>query len=208
MTDPNLTQPEVITLALPSWTWDVVAKHGPVTDPQHQVELVLDLVERNIAEGGGPFAAAVFGADGTVIAPGVNRVVPDCAPIAHAEMVAIAAAGQRLGTWDLAAHGPLRLVTSTEPCAMCLGAVPWSGVSSLVIAARDADARAAGFDEGDKAEHWPRDLARRGIVVERDVGRERAAALLAAYAVGGGTLYNGGGAGAGDRPESRHDGGS
>lgn len=153
--------------------------------------LVTELVRRNIAEGGGPFAAAVFDRSGRLVAPGVNRVVPDSAPIAHAEIVAIAAAGQRLGSWDLRSRGRFELVTSTEPCAMCLGAVPWSGVSSLVIGARDADAREVGFDEGHKPEGWLATLVDRGIEVVRDVGRDDVVALLGHYARSGGPIYNG-----------------
>ena len=153
--------------------------------------LVLDLAEANIADGGGPFAAVVFGPDGRPVGPGVNRVVPSSAPIAHAEIVAIAVTGRRLGTWDLGAHGPLTLVSSTEPCAMCLGAVPWSGVARLVTGARDGDARAVGFDEGDKPERWQANLRDRGIEVIRDVERQRAVELLRAYARDGGRIYNG-----------------
>ena len=155
------------------------------------MDLVLDFVARNIAEGGGPFAAGVFRPDGRLVAAGVNRVVPDAAPIAHAEIVAIAAAGQVLETWDLGSVDSLQLVTSTEPCAMCLGAIPWSGVASVAIGARDRDAREVGFDEGDKPEGWAQSLAARGIEVIRDVRRERAAELLRSYSQIGGPIYNG-----------------
>ncbi len=180
-----------ISISLPDWLWSVDAWSEPRVGPQAQMELVLDLVARNTADGGGPFAAAVFDEVGHLVAPGVNRVVPDSAPIAHAEIVAIAAAGQRLGTWDLRSRGRFRLVCSTEPCAMCLGAVPWSGVTGLVTGARDEDARAVGFDEGDKPADWPVALARRGIEVVRDVGRRRASALLQDYVLAGGEIYNG-----------------
>lgn len=155
------------------------------------MELVLELVAYNIDDGGGPFAAGVFDQNGGLIAVGVNRVVPASAAIAHAEMVAIAAAGQQLGSWNLGDHGPAQLVSSTEPCAMCLGAVPWSGVSSLVTGARDADARAVGFDEGDKMSDWVSLLEARGIAVTRDVLREKSVNLLNRYAEQGGEIYNG-----------------
>ncbi len=186
--------PEVstITIGVPDWAWEAGRDLGPLPLPEQQVEFVLGLVARNIEDGGGPFGAAVFDAHGLLIAPGINRVVPDNAPIAHAEIVAIAAACQRLGSWDLRSAGSFSLVTSAEPCAMCLGATPWSGVSSLIIAARDEDARAVGFDEGAKPDDWLGELERRGISVTRDVCREEAAALLAGYALGGGIIYNGG----------------
>ena len=73
---------------------------------------------------------------------------------------------------------------------MCFGAVPWSGVRSLVCGARKSDAEAAGFDEGEKPSNWIRSLADRGITVERDVLRERAAAIFDLYLELGGEIYN------------------
>lgn len=180
-----------ISITLPPWLWEVDGVDRPQPTVEDRMNLVLDLVERNIADGGGPFAAALFDGEGHLVAPGVNRVVPDSAPIAHAEIVAIAAAGQRLGTWNLRSIGRFELVASTEPCAMCLGAVPWSGVVSLVTGSRDADARAVGFDEGDKPSGWEEALAARGIEVVRDMARDRALALLDRYARDGGQIYNG-----------------
>lgn len=185
--------PSSVALAIPSWLRERLEAldGGSRTGDEQQMRLVLDLAAKNSRKGGGPFAAAIFNGDGEVVAVGVNRVVPDSAPIAHAEIVAIAAAGQRLGTWNLRVVGPLTLVSSTEPCAMCLGAVPWSGVRSLVIGARDADARAVGFDEGNKPDDWLDHLISVGIDVRVDVLRTSAAAVLADYAAGGGPIYNG-----------------
>ena len=73
---------------------------------------------------------------------------------------------------------------------MCLGATPWSGVRHLVCAARDEEARAAGFDEGAKPALWVSALEMRGITVERDVLREEAAGVLREYAERGGEIYN------------------
>lgn len=157
------------------------------------MDLVLSLAQRNVDEGtGGPFAAAIFGIDGQLIAGGVNLVVPASAPIAHAEIVAIAHAGQTLGSWQIGHAGGHELTSSTEPCAMCLGAVPWSGVKRLACGASDADARAVGFDEGNKPTDWVNNLRSIGIDVEQDVRREEAAAVLQRYASGGGAIYNGG----------------
>ncbi len=102
-------------------------------------------------------------------------------------------AQQVMGTHDLGAEGMpvLELVSSTEPCAMCLGAVPWSGVRRLVCAARGDDAVAIGLDEGAKPCAWEDELTARGISVERDVCRDAAAAVLRDYAESGGTIYNG-----------------
>lgn len=180
-----------VHLNLPASVLSVVDENGRYRSIEHQMTLVLEVTEANVKAGGGPFGAAVFDHEGRVVAIGANRVVPDSAPIAHAEIVAIAAAGQRLGTWDLASVGRFNLVSSTEPCAMCLGAVPWSGVSTLAVGARDSDARSVGFDEGRKPADWVDHLTRSGISVHRDVARAEASALLRAYVDSGGRLYNG-----------------
>lgn len=97
----------------------------------------------NVAAGGGPFGAVVA-KDGRALGEGVNLVVPDADPTAHAEVVAIRAAARALGTHDLAG---CVLYTSCEPCPMCLGAAWWSRVDRIVFAATRADAAAAGFDD-------------------------------------------------------------
>lgn len=180
-----------ISIEIPSWVWDRVASAGILPTSSEQMQWVLDLARANIADGGGPFAAAIFDFEGRLVAPGVNRVVASATPIAHAEVVAIAMAGQLLKTWDLASHGPLQLVTTTEPCAMCLGAVPWSGVKRLVCGARDEDARAVGFDEGHKPSAWVQNLESAGIEVVQDVERVAAAKVMSDYATRGGDIYNG-----------------
>ena len=82
-----------------------------------------------------------------------------------------------------------RLVTSTEPCAMCLGSIPWSGLKKVICGARDEDARAIGFDEGAKPEQWVKTLAERGIEVSLDVLREEAKEILIRYHQSGGLIY-------------------
>ena len=184
--------PTSLTLSLPDAVADVVASPGKTSTVEDRMGLVLRLAAANVADGGGPFAAAVFNmGSGELIAGGVNMVVPASIPIAHAEIVALALAGQRLGTFDLTVHGPVELVTSCEPCAMCLGAVPWGGISRVVSAARDEDARAIGFDEGDKPTAWAESLRRRGIEVLEDVRREEASDVLRSYVRAGGPIYNG-----------------
>jgi tRNA(Arg) A34 adenosine deaminase TadA len=123
---------------------------------------------------------------------GVNVVVPSNCSVAHAEVLAIVAAQQAVGHYDLGAEGmpACELVTSTEPCAMCLGAVVWSGVRSLVCGAREEDATSVGFDEGPKPADWAAALAARGIAVTRDVLRDESAAVLRQYAESGGPIYN------------------
>lgn len=158
------------------------------------MRLAIKLAQLNVEhQTGGPFGAAIFELNsGRLIAVGVNLVELSNCSIAHAEMLAIALAQRAVGRYDLGLEegAAYELVTSTEPCAMCLGAIPWSGVRSVVCGARDQDARRIGFDEGSKPEHWVESLESRGIRVRRDVLREEAQAVLLEYQKRGGLIYN------------------
>lgn len=181
-------------LRLPSWVGPFLRRRpGPFRDRASRMRLVIALAAENVARAsGGPFGAAVFEQrSGRLVAVGVNRVEPSGLSHAHAEMLALALAQRALGAWDLGAPGLPRheLVTSSEPCAMCFGAIPWSGVAAVVCGARAADAEAIGFDEGPKPARWVAALERRGIAVARDVLRDEARAVLAAYAEAGRSIY-------------------
>lgn len=102
------------------------------------------LAERHCADGAhGPFGAVVA-RDGVVLGEGWNRVVELADPTAHAEVLAIRAAGARLGTHVLEG---CTLYASCEPCPLCLAAAYWARISRVVFAASRADAEAAGFDD-------------------------------------------------------------
>ena len=182
-------------LKLPQWITDFLQEQ-PTTfpTPEARMNLVTTLSQLNIEQGtGGPFGAGVFRADThELVAPGVNLVLSSQSSLAHAEMVAIMIAQQTLGVHDLGATGlpPHELVTSCEPCAMCLGAICWSGVRHLICGARGGDAEAIGFDEGPKPENWARALEQRGITVTLDIGRSKATQALQNYVEQGGIVYN------------------
>ena len=182
--------PFQIVIELPAWLRGFEFERAYRTT-EEKMRLAVALARRNVEEGtGGPFGAAVFErGTGALVAPGVNLVVPSHAATAHAEIVALTLAGQTAGTHDLS-ELDCELVTSVEPCAMCLGAVPWSGVGRLVCGAREEDARAIGFDEGSKPADWPAALEARRIEVVRDVLRDEAAAVLRDYRAAGGPIYN------------------
>lgn len=182
------------TVMLPEWFESQATKPGTIPAIEERMEFVIGLARANIRHRtGGPFGAAVFDAAGNLVSAGVNLVETANCSILHAEMVAIALAQSALGRYDLSDGNRLayELVTAAEPCAMCFGAVPWSGVSRLVCGARDADARAIGFDEGPKMAQWQEALAERGIAVVRDVLRKEATAVLHDYRAAGGIIYNG-----------------
>ncbi len=98
---------------------------------------------QNIENQGGPFGAVVV-RNGEIIATGVNRVVPNHDPTAHAEVQAIRAAAQKLQTFDLS---ECEIYTSCEPCPMCLGAIYWAKIKTVFYANNRYDAAAIGFDD-------------------------------------------------------------
>ncbi|WP_237565428.1 nucleoside deaminase [Ornithinimicrobium cavernae] len=104
----------------------------------------VELARQGVATGdGGPFGALVV-RDGEVIGRGWNRVIGTNDPTAHAEVTAIRAACERLGTFQLT--GAV-VYASCEPCPMCLGAVYWARPAALYYAATRHDAAAAGFSD-------------------------------------------------------------
>jgi tRNA(Arg) A34 adenosine deaminase TadA len=186
----------VFSLRLPDWVESFLTDSpGIFPETIDRMRFVLEISRRNVRHGtGGPFGAAIFNSNGRLIAPGINLVVISNCSLLHAEMVALAGAQQKLGRYDIGDGGRLHfdLFATTEPCAMCFGAIPWSGVRRLVCGARDEDARAIGFDEGPKLADWASALNDCGIAVLRDVLRDEAVAVLREYIASGGIIYNAG----------------
>ena len=126
---------------------------------QHAV----DLAAQAAVVGGGPFGA-VIARDGEVIAEGTNGVTSGLDPTAHAEIVAIRAACTRLESFTL--HGCV-LLTSCEPCPMCLAAAWWARVERIGFAASRDDAATAGFDDSAIYDEVARPIAQRVLPIER-----------------------------------------
>ncbi|MCB2211581.1 nucleoside deaminase [bacterium] len=181
-----------LSLDLPDWLPDELASFPVLADQTARIDAVNRLASRNVREQtGGPFAALVVNREGVILSAGVNLVTTSGISSAHAEVVALGLAHRKLGTWDLSSHD-LELVSSCEPCAMCTGAVLWSGVRSLVYSASGEDARRIGFDEGDKTTDWADGLRRRGIAVTGPVQRDQGARVFEHYLNAGGKVYNSG----------------
>ncbi|WP_310599171.1 nucleoside deaminase [Desulfobulbus sp.] len=185
------------TLELPDWMEaELQPLPDAVPDLAARMALVLRLARLNTErQSGGPFAAGVFERDsGRIVAVGVNRVVPSACSSAHAEIMALSLAQQRLGVYDLGGPGlPVhQLVVNWSPCAMCFGAVLWSGIRSLAIAGSDPAMMAiTGFDEGSMPRDWRQELAGRGIELIEGVLREESLADFRSFAASGQAVYNG-----------------
>ena len=92
---------------------------------------------------GGPFGAVVV-RGGDILAEGTNHVTSTNDPTAHAEMLAIRLACQKLGSFELK---DCELYTSCEPCPMCFGAIYWARLSRIYFATTAEDAAKIGFDD-------------------------------------------------------------
>jgi len=106
-----------------------------------------DLMRQALAEAQSAAAAgevpigAIMVHNNTIIARAQNRVLRDCDPTAHAEMVALRAAAAVLGNYRLL---DCELYVTLEPCAMCAGAMIHARLGRLVYGAPDPKAGAAG----------------------------------------------------------------
>jgi len=190
----NRRRSSVSPFRLPQWAIQLArSRQAPFLSRESRMQFAIELASTNVARGtGGPFGAAVFERAGwRLVAVGVNLVESARCSHAHAEMVALANAQQAVGRFDLGAAGfpTHELVTSCEPCAMCYGAIPWSGIRSVLCGARASDAEAIGFDEGPKPKNWVAELKQRRIAVVRDLCRKEAAAVIQDYKKGGGAIY-------------------
>lgn len=158
-----------------------------MTDEELMTRAV-ELAEQSVREGwGGPFGAVVV-RDGEIIAIGQNLVLRTGDPTAHAEVVAVRNAAQRLWPATLEPapadpHGRAQMLAgctlyaSNFPCPMCYSAITWARIDAVVYGCDVADAAAVGFDD----EFLYRDLAgpaaSRRLPI-RQVGRDRARLAL------------------------------
>jgi len=99
----------------------------------------LDLARQARDHGNHPFGALLASADGRVLLEAENTVVTDRDCTGHAETNLIRLACRDLDRDVLASA---TLFTSTEPCAMCAGAIYWAGVSQVVFGLREGELRA------------------------------------------------------------------
>lgn len=183
-----------LVVEYPSWIGEAVSLDEVLPTEADRMRLAIALASENVVRGtGGPFAALVVERDsGRLVAVGTNSVLRYNNSVLHGEVIAIMMAQQRLRSFTLGAEGmpSHELVTSCEPCAMCLGAIHWSGVRRLVCGATRDDATKTDFDEGPVFPESYRYLEANGIEIVRGVLRNEARAVLREYRERGGPVYN------------------
>lgn len=107
------------------------------------MKMAKEMAENGIKQNeGGPFGAVITNKQGNIIATGNNQVLKNNDPTAHAEVMAIRNACQKLNTYDLSNY---ILYTSCEPCPMCLSAIIWSNIKEIYYACTRDDAASIGF---------------------------------------------------------------
>ncbi|MBT8230149.1 MAG: nucleoside deaminase [Bacteroidia bacterium] len=92
---------------------------------------------------GGPFGALIV-KDDEIISEGINKVTSNNDPTAHAEILAIRKACEKLNRFHLDGY---TLYTSCEPCPMCFGAIYWSKIKRVVFASTREDADMINFND-------------------------------------------------------------
>jgi len=105
------------------------------------MQAALSLAKVAADKGDVPVGAIVVNEAGEIFGTGQNLREQNNDPTAHAEIVALRNASEKLGSWRL---DDLTIVVTLEPCAMCAGAILQSRIKRLVFAARDEKAGAVG----------------------------------------------------------------
>jgi tRNA(Arg) A34 adenosine deaminase TadA len=133
----------------------------------------IELARANVQAGGGPFGAVIV-LDGEVVGEGTNRVTTSNDPTAHAEVVAIREACQKLQRFSLAGA---QIFTSCEPCPMCLGAIHWARLDKIYYAATREDAARIGFDDDLLYRELALPIAQRAVPLEQSARTEAVAMM-------------------------------
>jgi len=180
-----------VEIAIPEWL-EVLNKSDKIFgSDEEKMEFVIEVARTNIENGGGPFGAAIFNMDtGKILSCGSNLVLQNNLSVLHAEVVSIMLAQRRVKSYSLSKAGKFELFSSSEPCAMCLGAILWSGVKRVVWGAPSEVARKIGFDEGPVFESSWEYLQNKGIEIEGGLLKDKAERALKDYLEKNGIIYN------------------
>ncbi|ROZ89278.1 nucleoside deaminase [Gordonia sp. OPL2] len=113
-------------------------------DDETFLHRAIDLAADARARGDHPFGALLVTPDGEIVASARNSVNTDSDPTGHAETNLVREAGRLV---DADTRRTLTLYTSTEPCAMCAGAIYWAGIPTVVYALSEVDLAAMTGDD-------------------------------------------------------------
>ena len=133
---------------------------------------------------GGPFGAVIVDREGNIISNGNNRVLRNNDPTAHAEIVAIREACEKLKTYDLSEY---ILYTSAEPCPMCLSAIIWSNIKEIYFGCTKEDAGNIGFRDDIIYEYLKGD--NKQLINLKQLDREECIKVFEKYKEENGVIY-------------------
>jgi tRNA(Arg) A34 adenosine deaminase TadA len=138
-------------------------------DRNQFMRAAIALAEKNVADGtGGPFGAVIV-RNWEIIGEGTNRVTSDNDPTAHAEVMAIRKACEKLGTYSLEG---CEVYTSCEPCPMCLSAIYWARLDRIFYGNTKVDAAEIDFDDDFLYTEIPKPIGERSIPAEQMLHEE------------------------------------
>ncbi|MGL5540114.1 MAG: nucleoside deaminase [Erysipelotrichaceae bacterium] len=135
---------------------------------------------------GGPFGAVILDQTGKVLAVASNSVLKDFDPTAHAEINAIRQACASRKNYDLSG---CILYTTCYPCPMCLSAIVWANIKTVIYGCTSNDASAIGFKDEPLYTFLKQRPLDQGLVVFIEQGREECLALFDEYARSGNPIY-------------------
>ena len=123
----------------------------------------IELSMISLKEDGGPFGCVIV-KNNEIISEGFNEVTNKNDPTAHAEIVAIRNACNKINTFNLKGA---QMFTSCEPCPMCLSAIYWSHIDKIYYGNNRKDAAKIGFDDSYIYDELSLDINKRKIPLEQ-----------------------------------------
>ena len=142
------------------------------------MNIAIELSKENLDKKyGGPFGAIIV-KNGEIVGKGINRVIKDNDPSAHAEIVAIRDACKNLNTPDLTG---CILYTSCYPCPMCLSATIWSNIKSVYYANTKEDAANIGFRDDYIYDFIKSNMSDKSVLDLNELNREEAIKVFEEY---------------------------
>jgi tRNA(Arg) A34 adenosine deaminase TadA len=142
------------------------------------MDVAIDLSDDNFEKNyGGPFGACIV-KDNKIIGKGINRVIKNNDPTAHAEVEAIREACKTINSYDLSG---CELYTSCYPCPMCLSAIIWSNIKKVYYANTKEDARDIGFRDDYIYDFIKKGMSDKNILDLQELNREEAIKVFEEY---------------------------
>lgn len=142
------------------------------------MEIALRKAYAGVAEGQGPFGAAIV-KKGKVLAVAHNAVVSENDSTCHAEVNAIRAACKKLKTFDLSG---CEIYSTCEPCPMCFSSIYWAKIRTIIYGASIADAKRVGFKELDISNASLNRLGKAKMKITRGFMKGECAEMMRAWA--------------------------